>query len=107
MPAGLVYPPRASLPWPGPIVGSARARICRFEGAVGLALAHHLLAIGVERIIDDPLRRVLLVVIRKIIWKDRFVEKLAQKHGVSVAEAEEVLNGKPHISPSGQRPNKE
>jgi uncharacterized protein len=37
------------------------------------------------------------VVIRKIIWKDQFVEKLAQKHGVSMSEAEEVLNGNPHI----------
>jgi uncharacterized DUF497 family protein len=37
------------------------------------------------------------VVIRQIIWKDQFVEKLAQKHGVAVFEAEEVLGGKPHI----------
>jgi uncharacterized protein len=37
------------------------------------------------------------VVIRKIIWKDQFVEKLAQKHDVSVAEAEEILGAKPHI----------
>jgi uncharacterized DUF497 family protein len=37
------------------------------------------------------------VVIRKIIWKDQFVEKLAQKHGVAVFEAEEVLNAEPHI----------
>jgi uncharacterized DUF497 family protein len=37
------------------------------------------------------------VVIRTIIWKDQFVEKLAQKHGVTVFEAEEVLNAKPHI----------
>ena len=37
------------------------------------------------------------MVIRKIIWKDQFVEKLAQKHGVTVIEAEEVLGAKPHI----------
>lgn len=37
------------------------------------------------------------MVIRTIIWKDQFVEKLAQKHGVTVFEAEEVLNAKPHI----------
>jgi hypothetical protein len=37
------------------------------------------------------------VVIRKIIWKDQFVEKLAQKHGVTVTEAEEILGAKPHI----------
>ena len=44
----------------------------------------------------------LPVVLRKIIWKDQFVEKLAQKHGVSVTEAEEVLNGKPHIHRVGK-----
>jgi uncharacterized DUF497 family protein len=37
------------------------------------------------------------VVIRKIIWKDQFIEKLAQKHGVAVSEAEEVLGSRPHI----------
>lgn len=37
------------------------------------------------------------MVIRKIIWKDQFVEKLAQKHGVTVTEAEEILGAKPHI----------
>lgn len=37
------------------------------------------------------------MVIRTIIWKDQFVEKLAQKHGVAVFEAEEILNAKPHI----------
>jgi uncharacterized DUF497 family protein len=37
------------------------------------------------------------VVIRKIIWKDQFVEKLQRKHGVSVMEAEEVLDEEPHI----------
>lgn len=37
------------------------------------------------------------MVIRKIIWKDQFVEKLARKHGVAVADAEEVLSATPHI----------
>ena len=39
----------------------------------------------------------MLVVIRKIIWKDQFVEKLERKHGVSVFEVEEVLSGKPFV----------
>ncbi len=37
------------------------------------------------------------MVIRKIIWKHEFVEKLSTKHGVAKYEAEEVLNAKPHI----------
>ena len=37
------------------------------------------------------------MVIRKIIWKDQFVEKLARKHDVSVVEAEDVLGARPHI----------
>jgi uncharacterized protein len=37
------------------------------------------------------------VVSRKIIWKDQFVSKLEQKHGVSVFEVEEVLDKHPHI----------
>jgi hypothetical protein len=32
------------------------------------------------------------MVINQIIWKDQFVEKLATEHGVSVAEAEDVLD---------------
>ena len=32
------------------------------------------------------------MVIRRIIWKDQFVEKLDRKHGVSVFEVEEVLS---------------
>ena len=42
------------------------------------------------------------MVIRKIIWKDQFVEKLERRHGVSVLEAEEVLNGDPHIRRVGK-----
>lgn len=33
----------------------------------------------------------------RIIWKETFVEKLAEKHGVSVEEAEQTLQGKPLI----------
>ena len=35
--------------------------------------------------------------ITDIIWKERFVEKLSTKHGVSVAEAEEVLYSNPIV----------
>ena len=42
------------------------------------------------------------MVITEIIWKDQFVEKLAQKHGVSVAEAEETLHATPHIRKVGK-----
>lgn len=42
------------------------------------------------------------MVIRKIIWKDQFVEKLERKHGVSVLEAEAVLGGNPHIRRIGK-----
>ena len=37
------------------------------------------------------------MIITDIIWKDRFVEKLAQKHHVSITEAEEVLRAQPFI----------
>ena len=37
------------------------------------------------------------MVITRIIWKAQYVEKLANKHGVSVEEAEEVLRSKSHI----------
>jgi len=37
------------------------------------------------------------MLITQIVWKDQFVEKLAEKHGVSVAEAEDVLGSKPLI----------
>ena len=42
------------------------------------------------------------MVIREIIWKHEFVEKLATKHGVAKYEAEEVLNEKPHIRKVGK-----
>jgi hypothetical protein len=42
------------------------------------------------------------MVIRKIIWKDQFVEKLERKHGVSVIEAEDVLGASPHIRKVGK-----
>ena len=33
----------------------------------------------------------------EVIWKERFVEKLADKHDVSTEEVEEVLFSSPHI----------
>lgn len=42
------------------------------------------------------------MVLTQIIWKARFIEKLAVKHGVSVEEAEEVLRAKPHIRKVGR-----
>jgi hypothetical protein len=42
------------------------------------------------------------MVITEIIWKDQFVEKLARKHGVSIAEAEETLLLAPHIRKVGK-----
>ncbi len=33
----------------------------------------------------------------EVIWKDRYIEKLADKHDVSTEEAEQVLFGRPHI----------
>ena len=35
--------------------------------------------------------------ITDIIWKERFIAKLAEKHAVSVAEAEEALLSKPVV----------
>ena len=32
----------------------------------------------------------------EVIWKDRFVDKIAEKHGVTTDEVEEVLFSKPH-----------
>lgn len=37
------------------------------------------------------------MVITQIIWKDQFVEKLAEKHRITVMEAEDVLRSKPFI----------
>jgi uncharacterized protein len=42
------------------------------------------------------------MVITQIIWKAQFVEKLAEKHGVTMTEAEEVLRSKPHIRKVGR-----
>ncbi len=38
----------------------------------------------------------------KVIWKEQFVEKLAEKHQVSVLEAEDVLDSKPLIRKVGK-----
>jgi uncharacterized DUF497 family protein len=35
--------------------------------------------------------------ITDVIWKDRVVEKLSGKHGVSVVEAEETLTSRPVV----------
>ncbi len=40
--------------------------------------------------------------IHEIIWKEEFVDKLAIKHGVTVDEAEEVLDSDPHIRKVGK-----
>ena len=32
-----------------------------------------------------------------VIWNERFVAKIAEKHGVSTDEVEEVLFSKPHV----------
>ncbi len=32
-----------------------------------------------------------------VIWKDKFVEKIADKHSVEIEEVEEVLFAKPHV----------
>lgn len=37
------------------------------------------------------------MIIKEIIWKDQFVEKLEVKHSVSIEEVEEVLDSKPLI----------
>ncbi len=42
------------------------------------------------------------MVITQIIWNDQFVEKLAEKHQVSVSEAEDVLRSKPLIRKVGK-----
>ncbi|OGG52314.1 MAG: hypothetical protein A3F84_05180 [Candidatus Handelsmanbacteria bacterium RIFCSPLOWO2_12_FULL_64_10] len=42
------------------------------------------------------------MVITQIIWKAQFVEKLAEKHGVSVTEAEDILRSKPLIRKIGK-----
>ena len=33
----------------------------------------------------------------EVIWKDRFVEKIADKHGVTTDEVEQVLFSTPHV----------
>jgi uncharacterized DUF497 family protein len=38
-----------------------------------------------------------LMQLHEVIWKDRFIDKLEVKHGVSTDEVEEVLFGKPHV----------
>ncbi|OLE55802.1 MAG: hypothetical protein AUG51_01435 [Acidobacteria bacterium 13_1_20CM_3_53_8] len=33
----------------------------------------------------------------EVIWKDRFIDKIEAKHGVSTDEVEEILFSKPHV----------
>ncbi len=35
--------------------------------------------------------------LHEIIWKDRFIEKLEAKHGMSTDEVEQILFGKTHV----------
>ncbi len=35
--------------------------------------------------------------VHEVVWKDRFVEKIALKHDVTTAEVEEVLFSQPHV----------
>jgi hypothetical protein len=35
--------------------------------------------------------------LHEIIWKDRFIDKIESKHGVSTDEVEEILFSKPHV----------
>jgi len=35
--------------------------------------------------------------LHEVIWKDRVIDKIEGKHGVSTDEVEEVLFGKPHV----------
>jgi hypothetical protein len=42
------------------------------------------------------------MVITKIIWKEQYIEKLADKHNISMTEVEEVLQTRPHIRKMGK-----
>ncbi len=35
--------------------------------------------------------------LHEVIWKDRFIDKIEGKHGVSTDEVEEILFGKAHV----------
>jgi uncharacterized DUF497 family protein len=35
--------------------------------------------------------------LHEIIWKDRFIDKLEVKHGISTNEVEDILFGRPHV----------
>jgi uncharacterized DUF497 family protein len=35
--------------------------------------------------------------LHEIIWKDRFLDKIEVKHGVTTNEVEEILFDKPHV----------
>ncbi|HEX8097434.1 MAG TPA: BrnT family toxin [Pyrinomonadaceae bacterium] len=40
---------------------------------------------------------VSLMQLHEVIWKDRFIDKIEVKHGVSADEVEEILFGRPHV----------
>ena len=39
--------------------------------------------------------------IYEILWKERFVEKIADKHSVAMEEVEDVLFSHPHVRKAG------
>src|SRR2546428_614060 len=42
-------------------------------------------------------RRGAYLHLHEVIWKDRFVEKILDKHGVTTDEVEDVVFGNPHV----------
>jgi len=38
-----------------------------------------------------------MIKIDKIIWKEKFVEKIGRKHQVTISEVEEILHGKKRV----------
>jgi hypothetical protein len=38
-----------------------------------------------------------VLILRDVIWKIQFIEKLLVEHGVSTDEVEDVIFGRPHI----------
>jgi hypothetical protein len=54
---------------------------------------------------NRPIRELRLK-LYEIIWKERFVEKIADKHGVMTDEVEEVLFSRPHVRLAGEGANK-
>lgn len=40
--------------------------------------------------------------LRRTIWKESFLEKIVEKHGVAEAEVDEILLSSPHIRRAGK-----